>query len=73
MKTESTQAGNSDTTVATFPNGETIRFYSTGGGGVLTQPAKGDIGSFSFPLRNASDAFHALLLGEPLPDHCKGW
>ena len=58
--------------VAEFPNGETIHFYPSGGG-TLTRPAKGDVGSFSFPLRHAGDAFHAIRLGRPIPDHCKGW
>jgi hypothetical protein len=71
MKIKWTQADGDP--VAEFPNGEILRFYSSGGGGMLTHPARGDVGSFSFPLRNAGDAFHALRLGKPLPDHCKGW
>jgi hypothetical protein len=60
-------------TIALFPGGKTLRFHATGGGGTLTHPRNGDVGTFLFPIRNARDAFHALLLGKPLPDHCKGW
>jgi hypothetical protein len=79
MNTPETSAGITYTnatngeTIARFPDGKTLRFHNEGGGGTLTHPRNGDVGPFTFPLRNAGDAFHALFLGLPLPDHCKGW
>jgi hypothetical protein len=62
-----------DATVYTFPSGITLTAYSRKGGGFITYPKNGDVGTFTFPIRFSGDCFHALRLGLPLPDRCKAW
>lgn len=60
-------------TLYTYESGLTLQTKADDGTGTLTLPECGDVGSISFPIRHSGDVFHALRMGEPIPEKCKAY
>lgn len=61
-----------------YEDGTEFQMYATGGR--VTFPASGDVGSFSFPVRQNGDVFNAFkmfdgrkLSASLIPKSCRAW